>query len=255
MTLVLVGCKALAPADEAELKVTNGIDVAKGFAVDPYPAVVMLTSSAAGICTGTFVSDRVVLTAAHCLDRTEGGGMSLGDVLAEGAIHGTLVGKVAALRKTDLAALAFPEGTGKAWVSLAPRPPAPAERIAFVGFGRNDVKNGATSGVKRLGYNTSEKRPDGFLHVVGLAANAEGADALPRGEDAATSFGDSGAPLFLNGAIAGVGSGGGLMPDGRKHSQFVDLSSPESCALLAQVVAAGAPLAGYEAYKSGACTP
>jgi len=252
MTLVLVGCKAHAPAVEAELKVTNGIDVATAFAVDPYPAVVMLTSAAAGICTGTFVSDRVVLTAAHCLDRTEGGGMSLGNVRAEGAIHGTLVGKVAALRKTDLAVLAFPAGTGKAWVSLAPRAPARTDRIAFVGFGRSDVKDGATSGVKRLGYNMCERMADGFLHVVGLAANS---DAVPRGEDAATSFGDSGAPLLVDGAIAGIGSGGGVLPDGRKRSQFVDLSSAESCALLAKVVDAGASITGYDAYKNGSCRP
>lgn len=227
------------PSD-ASVKVTNGVDVAT-LPQDPFPAVVALGTASSGICTGTFVSDTTLLTAAHCLQRVEDGGLSYGELHPTRVFHGKLVGSLAALRNTDVAVAVFPAGTAPASLRLLPRAAAADEEVSLVGFGRLDVADGTTSGVKRIGSNTVARVEGGFVFVLGVGGPQEG---VKKGAKAASAAGDSGSPLLVGDGVAGVTTGGGLTADGRKKSQYIDLTSPTSCALLLQAAAGGAVIDG-----------
>lgn len=242
----VLACKARREGG-SDVKITNGVVIADAYADDPYPAVVSLASTAAGLCTGTFVSSSTLITAAHCVDRSEGGGLAFGEARPTAVFTGNLVGKLAALRKSDVAIAVFPAGTAptETTFGLLARAVAKDDPVTVIGFGRSDVNDSTTSGLKRVGWNVVKDRPgDGFVHVTGLAAT----DATKTaGTEAATSPGDSGSPLLIDGAVAAVCSGGGVLPDGTKRSLFVDLGTKESCTLLAKAVAGGAEIAGYDA--------
>ena len=97
---------------------------------------------------------------------------------------------------------------------------------------------GSGSGTKRYGTNKVSKKDRGFISFYGLAAEEEG---VTSGELVASGSGDSGGPMFVDGQLVGVTSGGGLVrtADGGvvSVSHYVDLNSTESLNFLSQHIA------------------
>jgi hypothetical protein len=134
------------------------------------------------------------------------------------------------VNKWDLSLITFPEGTAKAVSELASVPAKSKDKFTIVGFGLNqmkDVSNGDSAGVKREGANTVSSISGGFIQFTGKDSTTTG-----DGTDVSSASGDSGGPLFINGKVAGVTSGGGWGGFGRTRSLYIDLWSAESRAFL-----------------------
>ena len=242
-----VGCKPRGVAAVSGVKVTNGIDT------DDYPAVVMLVNAEeATVCTGTFVTSATLLTAAHCLGHDKSGSLLFGDTPSIAAYFTGAVGEEAALKPTDLAIVLFPPETAPAIQPLASTAAAAGDAVTLVGYGRSIARRSETSGDKRFGTNRLEKIEGGFLQLTGVAAATAG---VAPGERAASAKGDSGGPLLIDGAIVGVDSGGATDGANLKHSRYVDLFSPMSCATLADAAATGCPLPDMTRSPCGKAMP
>lgn len=237
----------MAPADRSEVKVTNGREVGD----NEYPSVVLLYDKVqGGICTGTFITPTVVLSAAHCTmaGKIDDDGnvdlklaiINISDPVAKKAelvaestsiVRNPLWDKNGRnVNKYDLSLITFPEGTSKAVSELASIPAKSKDKFTIVGYGLNqmkDMSNGDSAGVKREGGNTVSSVSGGFIQFTGKDSTTSG-----DGTDSSSASGDSGGPLFINGKVAGVTSGGGWGGFGRTRSMYVDLWSSESRAFL-----------------------
>ena len=255
----LVACGA-SPDSASNLKVTNGAKAGSAF-----PAVVSLNLQAghtAGLwCTGTFVNDSQVVSAAHCIVAVlDGGGdassMKFVNEHSDGSVtevsalkfayHPDYVNDPTVLNKNDIAVLTFPKGSAPAAVKLYGGRPKVGQDFTIVGFGLNDYERdtqgnqvGSGGGVKRMGTNKIQRISDGMIEFTGVPTAAD--EVIPQGQSVASGSGDSGGPLLIEGALAATTSGGGLTSvwAGRyyktlKASSYVDLNLPSNRSFLAQ---------------------
>lgn len=241
ISFTLVGCGST--ATDSMIKITNG----KTITDTDYPAVVgVIREFGQGvegvmICTGTFISKRVVITAAHCVDGTANADGVLREptdqvkgVMPQRIIRNPKYPLGKFIPTEDLAVLVYDKDMSDAFMPLSPVEPQVNNAITIVGFGRPSTDFGEGNGIKRVGYNTLKKRADGILEFEG-----ELAPAAQDGSNAASAKGDSGGPMFLNDALIGITSGGFVSPENRKVSQYVDLYSPQSKAFFHHLKALG----------------
>ncbi len=258
MTVGIMGLTAcgVSTPESSDLKVTNGQVISE----DVYPEVLMLEistpSGKPGICTGTFISDAVALTAAHCVNNGQPDDDGKVDMEIH-YVHGSdgvqnldsnknqnrLAKAVAAYQNKawqatgggvnprDLGIVVFPKGTAKRWATIATRKPTVGDDFVIVGYGLNELMDwGAKAGVKRMGKNKIKVLENGFIKFEGTPRNLD-ADGI----NSASASGDSGGPLFVNGELVGTTSGGGVRGN-VKASNYVDLTSDSSREFLAKFV-------------------
>ncbi len=236
--LLAAGCRPRG-GDDSVVLVTNGVET------NERPEVVKLVNTRTGaLCTGTFVGPRVVLTAAHCFTDKHAADLSWEGLAPIHAWHGGRLGDLAALTPEDVAVIAFTDDVAPGVAPVAATRPAAGERIEVFGYGRLDATDQATSGVKRRGVNTVAEARDGFLIVEGVSSPNTHTEA---GENAVGARGDSGGPLFVKDAVAGVDSGGGKVEAGRKRTKYVDITAPAAHQVLCQAIQAGVAIAGMSA--------
>ena len=233
----------------ADLKVTNGVQITN----HEFPSVVLLMLEGRNICTGTFVNDSQIVTAAHCVYglNTNNPDIKIVEPLQSGG-RTRYIEKARALNfvknpnyrmrdnngvnHSDLAIINFPMGTSDHDRSIAAIPPEVDQEITIVGYGNNQnfidqngQQSGKGAGTKRVGTNFVRMLDDGMIVFLGLT---EAIGDVERGEFSASGSGDSGGPLFVDGQLAGVTSGGGVArtESGQEISvsKYVDLNSEES---------------------------
>jgi hypothetical protein len=230
----MAGCKTTSHADSA-VKVTNGIPT------DGYPAVVYLNNdSLEAACTGTFVSDTTLLTAAHCINNDDDGGLRIDTVRSLKSIHVAGVFGLGAQRlPTDLAIIIFPPGTGTSTIPMATKPPAVGDSITIIGYGRTIATvDKSVSETQAITGDNQLQSAGAFLFFTGQPGPS---DTVPAGQDSASGDGDSGGPLLIDGKLAGTCAVGSVA-QGRKRSFYINLQSPQSCALLRRAQAEGADI-------------
>ena len=209
----------------AELKIVNGEVIPS----NEWPAVVRVSVSGtqAQQCTGTFVNERQLLTAAHCVLGTQPNEIS---VLTSGerleVLSYVTHPKFSkqdnnGVNGFDLAVLNFAKYVSSHFVSLLQRQPAVGDQVEVVGFGVTDNLTLVGAGPKRKGQNTLVSAK-ALLGMVGPASTTNA-----KGENASTGKGDSGGPVFIDGVLAGVVSGAGTMGD-FSFSASVNLRSSSS---------------------------
>lgn len=199
----LVGCHGEKQSLSSP-NVIGGQDV-----VDSYPATVGLLFRWSGygrvfeysICTGTFIRDDAVVTAAHCVTSEHsydkllsvtmfGPGLpSRRPVLATKTVVHPNFGNNAS---HDIAMVFFPKGSAPAIAKLAKVEAQKEEKVRFVGFGRQNFgQNNYGLGIKRIGTNVVSD-PNG---MVGITEHFSPFETASPGHSVFGN-GDSGGPLL-----------------------------------------------------------
>ena len=252
------GCGTANKQATSEVKVTNG----KKINEQDFPEVAFLTSYpvtesgfvSQGFCTGTFVNDHQMLTAAHCvegldpqnpalyyLSKPEGSTKDLEYQPQAKALsfvqHPNYSMRLeGGINQFDMAVVDFPAGTAPAVSQVTETKPKTGDVLTIVGYGDNrnfatlsGEFEGSGSGIKRIGTNQVA-----FLDadMIGFYGVTESNPELEPGEYSASGAGDSGGPLFIDGKLAGITSGGGLAQTEDGYlvgvSLYVDLTSQSS---------------------------
>ena len=188
-----------------------------------------------GGCTATFLSDNTLITAAHCV--RNGGTVRIARRLNATSLkvvhHPSYGGR---LGINDVAIAIFPKGTSQHTAPLFNGSIRTGDDVFAVGYGCTN--GGGSGGTKREGSAKIASLRNGVIGLV-RQTNSPGA-----GSDVTLCPGDSGGPLFKNGAVVGIASywDGG---SGRS-SGHADLTQESNRTFLRNMVAQGAVIPGLD---------
>ena len=237
---------------ESQLKIINGT---MGWFSEQPSVVLIYDSKYETFCTGTFISDNEVLTAAHCTEnfRADTNGFVKGtmqllqvDVDFDGGRESKVVAEStrivrdprwekygAGVNNFDLAIVSFPENTWGTHSKISKRHARRGDAVEMFGYGSDQDVGSRPSKMAafRKGYNVIEQVKGGFIVFPGYPST-------PRfegdGSFASAGQGDSGGPLFVNGELVGVVSGG-VSPNEDSdyvYNYYVDLQTIEAQSFL-----------------------
>lgn len=192
-----------------------------------------------GLCTGTFIASRAVLTAAHC---TQEAGTyrifaSFGTFSTTNVVN-LSTGQVA--DPNDIALLILPTDTAS-WeqgqIAYIGEPARERERVTLVGYGCDSLKTRLGTGTKRKGENFISEIGDYIeLETPQTVAGAHG--ILGPINRAGSCFGDSGGPMFRMRAgipeIVGASHSGGYRGS-MIISHYIDLHRTQNIGFLESI--------------------
>jgi hypothetical protein len=262
--LTMVGCMALTshcvrrvanqPGPDSDTLITGGKETSS------FPAVVQLKTPAGTTCTGTFISDQILLTAAHCF-KSEGDKATIGNVNSlKIRIHPDYshseTNKIPITESAfDIALVSFPPKTGKATLPFAKKASKRGEKVVLVGYGSTKSSTVQTSSTKRTGTSELKDNVRGVLIISGSSGSANRAPnvssptIVPKSNEkdakspinSSVGPGDSGGPLLSadGSQILGVTSSVAASDGPLSFAMFADIGSASSQAFFRKAAAEG----------------
>ena len=203
------GCK-VRQQNDSRVKVVNG----KALKETDFPAVIQIAydlgGGASATCSATWVSDRTVLTAAHCVEGADQSPSKVTIVRGTGkSLRASKVYSHPTYRPNsgighDIAIIVFSEQSSTFYIPVALTQAQAGDPLTIIGFGKFDHLNSKSGGTKRMGTNqVADIDYQGRVDFEGLISpiNTEG-----TGESVTNSQGDSGGPMIIKGRVQGVSS-------------------------------------------------
>ncbi|GGM35757.1 serine protease [Longimycelium tulufanense] len=217
------GPAAAAPQRAAVAKLAKAND-ATPFIVNGQPAteapsfMISLQSPQGHFCGASLISDRLAVTAAHCVVEIPPQAVQSGEVKARvGTLDNTRGGTLATVGRIMLPPNAAPNGGDIAMVQLRQRVQQQPIRIAdqvgrpgtptrIIGWGQTCPQPGGCGTPRRLQQLDTQVAPTGQCRGGGVVGRTEICVGSPRGTGAC--FGDSGGPMVqqVNGRLELIGA-------------------------------------------------
>ncbi|SMF29209.1 trypsin-like serine protease [Pseudobacteriovorax antillogorgiicola] len=236
-------------SDVMTLKVSNGVEIDHS----EYPSVVLLRVNGRDFCTGTFVNDSQLITAASCVFDTRVSNPNI-QIVEPRVVDGQLSFYPRAqaeelvlnpnysrwqsrgVNGQDIGIIKFPAYTAPGVRSLASLAPSIAQEVAVVGYSLLQAKGdpmedepGLTQLQKQFAQDYVASKLDGMLVAE---SNLGSGDTRSLNESMTALDIFPGKPLFVRGQLAGITSG---LSYGRnaedeviQYQKFVDINSMES---------------------------
>ena len=248
--LLLFSCGRKSP--HASLDVVNG----RHLLDSDFPSVVMLfDTERQALCSGTFISRTLVLTAAHCAGSRPTDAKTLkvnaaiklvektGEILPNGLPQLRSLGVAKnfyrhpqwqtirmRINAYDLAIVEFEPSLlyPVEILEISKQQAGIGDEMEVVGYGSNAQLRQGTGmwAQKRVGVSRIEKMEEGLIRISGPKRTTHNDPYRHKNSSAAN--GDSGGPLLKDGKIYGVVSGGTKKNFFRLYTNYVDLHSQTS---------------------------
>lgn len=235
ISLALISCAKKDANSSLPSPSSNYASVTTGFA----PVVMVVLPNGAGICTGTFVSPKAVLTAAHCTQRS--GRYSV--VSSFGTFSTYTVenygGPADVGDENDISFLIFDDAVASSsQVYGVGDSVSSGDTLRLVGFGCNNLNSRTGAGVKRTGTNVVSSIGEFVEFLTPSNTQASFRGILGAENRAGSCFGDSGGPALKavgdSYVVVGVTHAGGTLGD-NIISQYSNATSSANRNFLAEI--------------------
>ena len=214
--------------ENSSSKITEGVELGSSFS----SIVKYYIDKEEGrfLCTGTFITRSLVLTAGHCVAGANSVEIATGYALGQSPDEIVIHPQYDDFRwyKTsqyDLALLKFDDEVTINFVPVSVQKALSGNVAKIIGFGNDDLIEKTGAGVKRLGFTIIGDIKNGRIYADGSSGNSE----LDWDDgESILGGGDSGGPMILfrnnfSEHLVGIASGGG-----KTDSFWVDLHSRTS---------------------------